>query len=221
MEEPEESTRSSAVVAVPTPATVAVITLPPAEPLLGEMLTRPGVRARVVFATIEWWPSGKPTSKKMAMPDSVDELTLLMAKTASVLLTELVVWATPLTVNSTELVVPVNPVPVALTVHTFELLEYSAATAVTVGMELVYVHVQALSGTQTASSDVFKKVITFPEVPAVLAIFVATRHLISVALVLYTKQSTLPTAPSVLSCTGLSVISVPKLVPVMVRSVPP
>jgi len=49
------------------------------------------------------------------MPERVDEVTLLTMKTASVALTELVVYEAPLTVNSVDVVVPVSPVPVTVT----------------------------------------------------------------------------------------------------------
>ena len=155
------------------------------------------------------------------MFDRLDDVTLLIVNTASVVETEVVVCDAPLATSSTVLVVPVNAVPVTLTVQAFVVVEYSDTMPVTVGIVPEYVHAQVSLGTQTASSEVFRKVIILPEVPAVLLVVVSTLHWIWVALVLVRKQSLLPTAPSVLICTGLSVIYVPKFVPVIVTRVPP
>jgi hypothetical protein len=61
MDAPVASTRSTFLVLEPTPATVAVIREPPAEPALGEISINFGVR--LTFAAMISFPVGLPFSK--------------------------------------------------------------------------------------------------------------------------------------------------------------
>ena len=57
---------------------------------------------------------------------------------------------------------PVNDVPLTLMVHELEAEFHSGVTVVTVGTVDVNVYLQLLELLQVASSDVFKKTISFP-----------------------------------------------------------
>jgi hypothetical protein len=98
-----------------TPGTVAMIKDPPTDPEFGETDTSLGVRLNE--ASAYEWPFGIPTSKNIFYELSVWDATLLMVKTASVVLTEVVVYLTSNIYSSTELVSPVMSVPVAFSYH--------------------------------------------------------------------------------------------------------
>jgi hypothetical protein len=108
-------------------------------------------------------PSGKPTSKYTFMFDKVQTEISVILKMAWVSFTKVVVCDLPFTMSSVVVVSPVNPVPLMTTVQYKLTSSHSVTISVTVGTAPMYVQLQVSFGTHNASSDVFKKVTTFPD----------------------------------------------------------
>jgi hypothetical protein len=89
-----------------------------------------------------------------------------MINTASVSKTDSVVCSTPSIESLTDEASPVNPIPVALTFHTFFDESYSVVAAVTFGTTFVKMKFLQISSSHGASSDVFRKTRTVPFLPS-------------------------------------------------------
>jgi hypothetical protein len=88
MELPSSRTRSTSVVALPTPGTVAVMIEPPTEPTFGERPKNFG--DKVISYSTNSFPSGSPTSKKTFDPFRIKSSESIIEKIAEVASTDFV-----------------------------------------------------------------------------------------------------------------------------------
>ena len=195
--------------------------VPPTDPAFGVILTSLGVMATP--ASKIKCPSGFPSAKDSFIPVILvlASLRSVKVKTASEAVDDFAVCATPSTVKIEFEVALGRDEPETTSSQVLVGTSKLVVAAVMVGRAAVNVKLPHTLAAQVASSEALRNTTTVPEVPAVLVMVSSRLQVICVAEVVKTKPRVEPTPPLYEICTGLSVETVPKLVPVMVSTVPP